>query len=244
MRILLIDDEPAARKLLRIHLAECPGAEVVGEAADGFEGFRLVRELAPDALFLDMSMPKLTGLEMLELLEPEARPAVVFATAHDQYALQAFEQNAVDYLLKPFTRERVLASFRKLEARLAQQGADLAPLRRDLNPRGLERIAVKWRGKITVLPLAEIHAFESDGDYAKIHSAQGVFLKELTLKQLEESLPTGEFIRTHRSALVRLASIASVEPAGTESWEVVLQDALRFRVSAEGRKILRQALGI
>jgi two-component system LytT family response regulator len=247
MKILLIDDEEPARQLVKIFLKSHADCELVGEAADGFEGFRLIRELQPDVVFLDIQMPRITGFELLELLENP--PIIVFATAYDQYAIKAFEKNAADYLLKPFSKERLAQALEKVRQRLAIKQDGVAPeqkIKEQIQDRKelLERIAVKLRNKVQVIPVEDILYFEAEGDYVFLHTADGKFLKEVTMKYLENHLPPDRFIRVHRSAIVHVEAIKGLEQLGAEAWQVILKSGQPVRVSAEGRKQLKRLLGL
>lgn len=247
MKVLLIDDEEPARQLVKIFLKNHPDCEIVGEAADGFEGFRLIKELNPDVVFLDIQMPRITGFELLELLE--APPIIVFATAYDQYAIRAFEKNAADYLLKPFSRERLGQALDKVRQRLGAKTIGLAPEQKiqvqlQERPEVLERIAVKLRNKVQVIPVEDVLFFEAEGDYVFLHTAEGKFLKEVTMKYLESHLPPDRFVRVHRSAIVHVEAIKGLEQIGPEAWQVILKSGQAVRVSGEGRKQLKKSLGL
>lgn len=249
MRVVIIEDEEPARKLLQIYLKEHGDCEVVGEAADGFEGFRLIQELKPDVVFLDIQMPRITGLELLDLLE--SPPLIVFATAYDHFAVQAFDRNACDYLLKPYGKERFRQALDRVRQRLAKaNSAGPSPeqsVMRDLRDQPgeqLQRIAVKVRNKVHVIPVDQITHIEAEGDYVYLHTAEGRFLKEVTMKYLESHLPAQHFLRIHRSAIVNLLAIKGLEQKGPEAWMVVLQSGLQVKASGEGRKQLKKILGL
>lgn len=250
MKILIVDDEAPARGLLKIFLKDHVDCEVVGEAADGMEGYRLYQELQPDLVFLDIQMPKVNGFEMLELLENP--PCVVFATAYDQYALKAFEKNAIDYLLKPFGKERLAQTLERVRERLklkASSTVSESPERNlvkseGLGPNVLERIPVKLRGKIHIVPVRDIFLAEAEGDYVMLSTLDGRYLKEITMKYLESHLPTDQFCRVHRSAIVRIDAVKGVEPVGSDAWQVRLKNDATVRASAEGLKSLKKRLGL
>ncbi|MCD8538436.1 MAG: LytTR family transcriptional regulator DNA-binding domain-containing protein [Leadbetterella sp.] len=245
IRTLLIDDEELARELVKKFLETETEVEIIGEAADGFEGIKLINNLKPDLVFLDIQMPRLTGLEMLELL-PEP-PLVVFSTAYDQYAIDAFEKNAIDYLLKPFSRERLLKTLDKVKEKFrAHQDSSreiraltASPALKDRNQR---RIVIKNGSKIEMIPYEEILYIESYGDYARIHSAQGKFLKQKTMKELEDSLGT-DFLRIHRSFLVNTTCIQKLELYEKNSYLLLLQNGEKLSVSKSGYKLLKDTLG-
>ncbi|HSQ42774.1 MAG TPA: LytTR family DNA-binding domain-containing protein [Fibrobacteraceae bacterium] len=247
MRVLIIDDEEAARHLMRIYLADHPDCEIVGEAADGFEGYRCIRELQPDLVFLDIQMPRISGFEMLELLETP--PIIIFATAYDQFAVKAFEMNAADYLLKPFSKDRVVAAIDKVRQRLQQTNPNLSVEKAVLETVQaqndiLERIAVKVRQKVLIIPVDKIYRIEAEGDYVTLHTPEGRYLKEFTMKYLENHLPPGKFVRVHRSNFVCIEAVKGLEHSSAEIWHVRLKDDQLVRASAEGIKQLKRALGM
>jgi len=240
---VLVDDEELARSLVRQLLAAHPDIRVLAECANGFEAVKAVAETKPDLLFLDVQMPLLDGLEVLELIERDAagRPAVIFVTAYDQYALKAFEENAVDYLLKPFDRARFDTALARARTRLAAGGAahDL-PV-----PRGapLSRVVVKDGVTVTILPVAKIDYVKAEDDYVLLRSAGQNHLKKQTLASLEEALPKERFVRVHRSYLLNLDRLARVEPSATGAPTAVLTDGTRLPVSRAGAQRLNELLG-
>jgi two-component system LytT family response regulator len=249
MKILIVDDEAPARKLLKLFLQDHPDCEVVGEAADGFEGFRLIGELSPDVVFLDIQMPRVTGFELLELLDNP--PVVVFATAYDQFAVQAFEKNAADYLLKPFGKERLSTALGRIRERLQLRalGAGNSVEHKVLEavqerPDILERIAVKVRNKVHVIPVSQIIRIEAEGDYVSLVTMEHKYLKEFTMKYLDSHLPPKEFLRVHRSDFVRIDSVKGLEHASAEVWNVRMKNGDAVRASADGIKQLKKVLGM
>ena len=240
---LIVDDEPLARALVREHLATHPEIQVLAECSDGFEAVRAAAEARPDLLFLDIQMPKLTGFEVLELLEP--RPAVVFVTAHDQHALRAFEVHAVDYLLKPFSEERFEAALALAKTRCgAGPGPDPAALAGTASEgRTLERLVVKDGTKVTLVPMAKIDYLQAQDDYVLIKTAEREHLKTQTLSSLEERLDPRRFVRIHRSYIIQLDRLARLEQSPRESWTAVLTNGARLPVSRSGYARLREVLG-
>jgi len=240
LRALLIDDEAPARRLLRELLAAHPEVEVVGECANGFEAVKAVAELEPDLLFLDIQMPKLDGFEVLELLGDE-RPAVVFVTAYDQYALRAFEVSAADYLLKPFTPERLAAALERIEP---GAGPDPAELRRAARPEGthLERVLVREGSDIQVLPVAKIDYVEAQGDYVCFAAGGETWRKQQTLSALESELDPARFLRIHRSYLLNVDRLARLELYAKDSRVAILRSGKRLPVSRSGYARLRELL--
>lgn len=246
MKLMVIDDEEPARQLLRLFLKDIPDVEVVGEAEDGFQAYQMIRELNPDVITLDIQMPRLTGFELLELLEKP--PVILFATAYDQFALQAFEKNAADYLLKPYSRERLFQALQKARDRLslksAQQQPELAVSKAIQEKSGiLERIAVKVRHKVVVVSVDAIERIEAEGDYVTLHTAEGRYLKEFTMKYLETHLPDA-FIRVHRSNFVRIEAVQGLEHSSGDVWLVRMRNGDTVRCSAEGIKLLKRRLGL
>jgi len=240
--VILIDDEPLARGLIRSMLAAYPAVEVVAECGDGFDGFKAISEHAPDLIFLDVQMPRLTGFEMLELLETP--PAVIFTTAFDEYALKAFEAQAVDYLLKPVTRDRFDRALRKALAAGRTATPDAASLAQSAAPAGYEhRMVVKDGASIRIIPVTDILYLEAADDYVKIFVAGGgKFLKKMTLARAEAALDPQRFVRVHRSYIIPVSGVARIEPYERESHLAVLHSGARVPVSKSGLARLREVL--
>jgi len=246
VRALIVDDEPLARSLLAEQLAELGGVEVVGEAANGFDAVRRCEELAPDLVFLDIQMPKLSGFEVLELLGATA-PAVIFVTAFDEYALKAFEVHAVDYLLKPVEPERLAAALERARRRLAEAaaGPDPARLAAAARPPGrpLERVLVREEGRIHVLAAERVDFVEARDDYVMLAAGAQRLKKQQTLSELEAQLDPGRFVRIHRSYLLNVERLARLESYGKDSWLAFLADGTRLPVSRSGYARLKALLG-
>ncbi len=242
MTILIIDDEPLARDLVKGYLAGEPGITLLGECENGFEALKMIQDLRPDLIFLDIQMPKINGFELLEVLDN--RPQVIFTTAFDEYAIRAFEMNAVDYLLKPFSKERLQQALARVRSnKTSSQGTEsLDQLRshldREKGPVG--RVVTRLGSKITVIPVEKIWYIESADDYVMITSELGRHLKEKTMKYFEENLPENDFIRIHRSYIINLSQIASVELYEKETHLVVMKNGAKLRASTEGYKRLRE----
>ena len=246
IRTLIIDDEHLARQIIRNYLNEDEEIEVVGECSDGFEGFKQINELKPDLVFLDVMMPKLTGFEMLELLENP--PLIVFSTAYDQYAIKAFEQNAIDYLLKPYSKERFSEALSKAKTNLSTLRPNLDSLKKVLEEQlekaeTLTRVAVRTGAKIHIISVEEIKYLEAQDDYVKLYTDEGNFLKQQTMKFYETHLPEGDFLRIHRSYIVRLKEISRVELMGKDTHVVLLNDGTQLSVSRSGYSKLKEVLG-
>jgi two-component system LytT family response regulator len=241
MTALIIDDETPARDIIRHYLKGYAEVEIIGEASNGFDAMKIIKEKSPQLIFLDVQMPKLTGFEMLELVE--SPPLVIFSTAYDQFAIRAFEQNAVDYLLKPYSRQRFDAALQKAFAKVKLGEAPPAALHTLQAATGaLTRVAVKDRQQIHVIPLHSIRYIEAYGDYVKLHTEKGVFLKEKTMKYFEESFPPQQFIRVHRSFIVNVDVVAKIELYEKGAYRVHLKSGEALKASGSGYKALKEAV--
>ncbi len=245
IKALIVEDEELGRKILREYLKSFPEIEVAGEYADGFSGLRAIREQKPGLVFLDVQMPKLTGFEMLELLDE--MPCIIFTTAYDHYALRAFEINAVDYLLKPFSEERFREAVEKAIDRLkTDKRVGYAGLKEhvDKTTGTISRVVVKTKGEIRVIPVPEIIFLEAQDDYVMIYANSGNYLKQKTMKYFDDHLPKDEFVRVHRSYIIRTDKIIRLEPYGKNSWMVVLKGSYKVPVSRPGYTLLKRVLDI
>ncbi|GHT67889.1 hypothetical protein FACS189452_06480 [Bacteroidia bacterium] len=245
MNIIIVDDEQPARELIRHYLKNYADAVIVGEADNGFDALKLIKEHHPQLVFLDVQMPKLTGFETLELMEET--PEVIFSTAFDHYAIRAFEMNAVDYLLKPYSGERFDSAVQKAISRINTKVTDASPAQAlktatESAVETLTRIAVKQRHQIYVVPVHEIDYIEADGDYVQLHTPQGTFLKEKTMKFFENSLPSQQFIRIHRSCIVNVDKVSKIEIYEKESYHVHLRNGAILKASNTGYKLLRDCV--
>ncbi len=250
IRTLIIDDEHLAREIIKGFLEKETDFEIIGECSDGFEGFKQINELKPDLVFLDVMMPKLTGFEMLELLEEP--PVIVFSTAHDEFAIKAFEKNAVDYLLKPYSQERFTEGLGKAKEKL-ETATDsqtrmlgLAAVVEEHYEKVqlINRVAVKTGTKIHIIGVDKIRYFEAMDDYVKLYTGSGNFLKQNTMKFYETHLPEDEFVRIHRSYIVRVKEIERIEQLGKDTHVVRLQDGAQLNVSRSGYTKLREVLNL
>jgi len=247
LRTILIDDEQPARDVVKHYLKDFSEIEIIAEVADGFNGLKAIQEMKPDLVFLDVQMPKLTGLELLELLDQP--PLIIFSTAYDQYAIKAFEMNAIDYLLKPYSKERFSQAVQKA---IGQSGNKISPAQpvHDLvktleeSPEFLQRIAVKSRHKVSVIPVDEIIFLEAEGDYVMIHTKDAKHLKEKTMKYFESHLDPSHYIRIHRSYIVNAKFIDRIEYYDKENYAVLLKNGAKLRASTTGYKILKQVLNM
>jgi two-component system, LytTR family, response regulator len=247
-KVILIDDEPLARSIVIEYLQNYPTMQVVQECNDGFEGVKAIAQYQPDLIFLDIQMPKINGFEMLELIEQP--PSVIFTTAFDEYAIKAFETNAVDYLLKPFSQERFDKAIQKWLAQSASvTGNNQLATNHLLEtaaqvPGQSQRIVVKNGSKIKIIPTQEAHYLEAADDYVKIHTSEGNFLKNKTMSHFERVLDDQLFVRCHRSYMVNVQHIVRIDPYEKESHVAVLKSGAKVPVSKTGYPRLRTVLGL
>jgi two-component system LytT family response regulator len=242
-KVILIDDEPLARQLVKAFLKDYKEIEIIAECSDGFEGFKAIQDNKPDLIFLDIQMPKLNGFEMLELLD--TAPAVIFTTAFDEYALKAFEAHAIDYLLKPITKERFDKAMQKW---LAQAGNHQTTkvdelLQSNIYDGYQHRIVVKDNGLIRIIGEQDIFYIEANDDYIKIVTKDGNYLKKSTLGHVEQSLDPQQFVRVHRSYLVPVSQLLRIEPYEKESHIALLKCGAKVTVSKSGMAKLKTLLG-
>ena len=236
LRVVIVDDEPLARAVVREFLKPHPGVEVVAECGNGFDAVKAVTELSPDLLFLDVQMPKLNGFEVVELLGRTV--PVVFVTAYDQYALRAFEVHAVDYLLKPFSEERFAEALSRARGRVQarEQPADLEALVSETRGRQgpLERVLIRDGSQVHVIPVEKIDYVEAQDVYVCFKAVGKQYLKDQTMGALEASLDPARFVRIHRSYLLNIERIARVELYAKDSRVAILRDGKRLPVSRAG----------
>jgi two-component system LytT family response regulator len=246
MKAIIIDDEPLARSIIKEYLQHHPQIELVAECNDGFEGVKAIQQFQPDLIFLDIQMPKINGFELLELIE--LPPAVIFTTAFDEYAIKAFESHAVDYLLKPFSRERFDKAIGKLllEEKNGKAKTNLTPFLDSAarSPAEQQRVVVRLSGKIRIIPVDDIHFLEAADDYVKIHTRDGSFLKNKTMGHFESVLNKDQFVRTHRSYMVNIAEITRIDPYEKENHLAILRSGARVPVSKSGYVKLKTVLGL
>ncbi len=241
MKVIIIDDEPLARMMVKEYLQAYPGVTVAEECNDGFEGVKAIQLHQPDLIFLDIQMPKINGFEMLELIDNP--PQVIFTTAFEEYAIKAFDAHAADYLLKPFSKERFDKAMQKLQL---QQTGDTKELVETALQSGQKnnRIVVKDNGKIKIIPVAQVQYLEAADDYVKIITADGSYLKKKTMSFFEDSLPAQEFVRTHRSYIINTQMITRIDMHEKDSHLVLLTTGVRLPVSKSGYLKLKEVLGI
>jgi two-component system LytT family response regulator len=246
-RVILIDDEPLARMIVTEYLQAYPQLTVVEECNNGFEGVKAIGQHKPDLIFLDIQMPKINGFEMLELVDKP--PAVIFTTAFDEYALRAFEAHAVDYLLKPFTKERFDKALQRWMEQRTNADASLAKTTALLetvaqSPAQQDRIVVKTGSKISIIPVQEVQYLEAYDDFVKIHTAQGMFVKNKTMHYFEQQLDSRLFVRVHRSYILQVQHITRIDPYQKDSYIAVLRTGAQIPVSRNGYAKLKEVLGL
>jgi two-component system LytT family response regulator len=248
IRAVIVDDEELARHLLREYLNQAGGVEVIAECANGFEAVKTIAERKPDLVFLDVQMPKLDGFEVLELIDPSV--AVVYVTAYDQYAMRAFDAHAVDYLLKPFSTDRLKKALERARQRLGEptpakpriSATELSAAARAPEQK-LERIVVKDGAKVHIIPLEKLDYVEAQDDYVALRSEKKNYLKQQTISSVEAQLDPKKFVRIHRSYIVNLERIARIEPYTKDSRVAVLNDGTQLPVSRSGHARLKELLG-
>jgi two-component system LytT family response regulator len=260
IRTLIVDDEPLARERLHELLDEAPGVTVADDAEDGPEAVDAIREQAPDLVFLDVQMPGMSGIDVIEEIGQDRMPVTVFVTAYDQYAIKAFDLAAVDYLLKPFDDERFEQALRRAREQVASQDDDaiserLLRLLRERDPSlleeesardapYLERIAVQGRGKARIVPVDDLTHITADGSYAELHTGEDTHVIRERMKTLAARLDPDEFVRVHRSAIVRLNEIELILRGGGGNYAVRLNDGTRLSVSRSRIEELQDRLGV
>jgi two-component system, LytTR family, response regulator len=251
IRTCIVDDEPLARERLRTLLAEESDIEVIAECADGGEAIRTIKEQRPDLVFLDVQMPVVDGFGVLESLEGDTPPVVVFVTAYDQYALQAFDVHALDYLLKPFNGRRFRRAVQRARFELLKDGQAasgvsqrllslLETLRQDKKPQ--ERLVLKTAGRVTFLKVDEIDWIEAEGNYVRLHVGAHSHLLRETMKGIETKLDPERFIRIHRSTIVNTDRIRELQPLFHGEYAVTLQDGTRLTASRGPENKLRRMI--
>lgn len=233
IKTFIVEDEPLAVEVLKAYLSNYDDFELSGVYNDGFSGLKAIQNEKPDVIFLDIQMPKLTGLEILELLD--YHPFIVFTTAYDQYAVDAFNHDAVDYLLKPFSEER----FGKTIDKIRRSKGNIS----GIHSKNIQHLSVKKNAQIHLINLEDIYFINAEGDYVQINSKEGKFLKQITIKQLEEKL-NDHFIKIHRSYIVNKDQIGSIEKMGKEQYIVHLKCGEHLPVSRSNFSNLKNFLNI
>ncbi len=241
MKALIIDDEAPAREILKHMLKEHSSIEIIGEAENGLEAFKMIKELRPELLLLDIQMPKVSGFELLELLDEI--PKTIFITAFDEYAIQAFEQGALDYLLKPVNEERLEKALERVanqesESKIKELGEKMMEKTQPLN-----QLVVKDGSKINVISTEEISFIKAEDDYVSIQTGGARYLKKATMSSLEKALESLGFIRVHRSYLLNPKFLDRVEKWSKDQYLGLTKDGEKIKISAPGYQKLRELLG-
>ncbi len=243
IKTIIIDDEPLATEIVKEYLAESPNFDVLAVCHDGFEGLKAIQLHQPDLIFLDVQMPKINGFEMLELID--TFPAVIFTTAYDEYAMKAFDIHAIDYLLKPFSKDRFDKAIDKYrQIGISQSVKELMNSEDNDSNELLSRVVVKVKNDIKIIPVAEILYMEANDDYVNIFTKEAKFLKNKTLTYFERHLDPEVFVRVHRSFLVKVSEISKIEAYKKDSHIVKLKSGDQIPVSKSGFPKLRSVLGI
>ncbi|MDI3322574.1 LytR/AlgR family response regulator transcription factor [Pinibacter soli] len=249
MKAVIIDDEPLAIMIVKEYLQTYPDIEIVQECNDGFEGVKAIMQHKPDIIFLDIQMPKINGFEMLELIEEP--PAVIFTTAFDEYAIKAFESHAIDYLLKPYSKERFDKAVQKFlsannNGAKKNSAANTQALLESAaeSPSQNNRVVVKNSGKIKIIPVDTINYLEAADDYVKIVTKEGAFLKNKTMSFFEKTLNPQVFVRVHRSFIVNINEISKLDVYEKDSYIATLRDGSKVSVSKTGYPKLKSVLGL
>lgn len=243
IRAIIIEDEELGRELIKNYLKDFSDLKIIAECENGFDGIKSIQELKPDLIFLDIQMPKLNGFEMLELIEE--RPEIIFTTAYSQYAIQAFEMNAIDYLLKPFSKERLLDALSKALKRLQNNISNkenVNMLIRNPMEEIIERVVVKSNNKISIIPVEKIIFLEAQDDYVMVYTHESKHLKQATIKFFEDHLDPKEFMRVHRSYIIRIDQVVQLEPYGKDSYVAKLKNGSSVHISKSGFKTLKEKL--
>jgi two-component system, LytTR family, response regulator len=245
-KVVIIDDEPLARSIVVEYLQDHKDIDVVAECNNGYEGVKAIMQHKPDLIFLDIQMPKITGFEMLELLD--TLPQVIFATAFDEFAIKAFEANAVDYLLKPFSKERFKLALDKWRAKAesSSQEKKIQNLLDTAEKRVEEkdRIVVKTNSEISIVPVNEVFYLEAYDDYVKIFTKDDYYLKKKTMNYYEEVLDPSQFFRAHRSFIINLQQLTRIEPLEKNSYVALLKSGKKIPLSRSAYSKLKEKLGI
>jgi two-component system LytT family response regulator len=246
VRTVVVDDEAPARRRIRRLLAAEPGMTVVGECGDGESALALIARERPDLVFLDIQMPERDGFEVVKAIPPADLPAILFVTAHDRYALRAFDVHAVDYLLKPFTLDRFRTALSRARERIARRAEDpgLASLAGTLRaqPAWLTRVAVRTGGRTVFVDLSAVDWMDAADNYVRLHVKQREYLVRDTLASLEARIDPGRFVRVHRSAIVQIDRVAEIRPQSHGDAELRLEEGTRVPVSRTWRERVQRAL--
>jgi two-component system LytT family response regulator len=245
IRTVIVEDEAPARDILKYYLKDFPEIEIKAECADGFSGLKTISEIKPDLVFLDIQMPRLTGFELLEVMTE--KPVIIFTTAYDQFAIKAFELNAIDYLLKPFPKERLHQAVKRAMEKIGRAKDDnktptdiIDKMPGHASP--LSRIVVRKGSAINLIPTDHVRYIEAQDDYVMIYHSNGKAMKQQSMKFFDENLPRKEFLRIHRSYIVKIAEVNRIEPYGKDNHIAILKTGDRLPVSRAGYKHLKDEL--
>ena len=240
LRVLIVDDEPLARRGLVVRLERMGAIEIVGEASSGEEAVDAIERLKPDVVLLDVQMPELDGFDVVDAIGIDAMPITIFVTAHDAHAIRAFEANALDYLLKPVDDERFVRAIERARQRVVERGAHekIVSLGGMLNQRKEPRIALRDRGRIIVLPYTDVDWIAAEGDYVRVFSKGRGYLVRHTMTAMEARLDPRAFARIHRSTIVNIARVREIRPQGDREYVVVLTDGTKLKMSRGYREAL------
>ena len=243
IKTVVIDDEPLARTIVAEYLGAYPEIKIVQECSDGFEGVKAVTQHKPELIFLDIQMPKINGFEMLELIEDP--PAVIFTTAFDEFAIKAFESHAIDYLLKPFSKDRFDKALTKWLQQRQSSITNVKHIPRDIRqPEEANRIVVKEGSNIRIIPVSDVIYLEAYDDYVKIFTAKEMFLKKKTMSFYELSLDASQFVRVHRSYIIQLSQLTRIEPLEKDTHLALLKNGVKIPLSKTGYSKLKTVLGL
>jgi two-component system, LytTR family, response regulator len=245
IRTVIIEDEAPAREIIKHYLKELDNIELIAECADGFTGLKTISTMKPDLVFLDIQMPRLSGIELVEVMTE--KPEIIFTTAYDQFAIRAFELNAVDYLLKPFPKRRFLDAVKKATDKIQAGTGNKEPASQLLAKKPepatpVNRIVVRKGNAINLIPVEQIKYVEAQDDYVMIHHSTGKALKQQTMKFYEDNLSKTDFVRIHRSFIVRVEEIKRIEPYGKDNHVAILLSGDKLPVSRAGYRQLKEEL--
>jgi len=250
IRVMIVDDEPLARGMVREMLEHDSEAEIVGECSNGREAISAIKTLAPDLVFLDVQMPEFGAFDVLEAFKDQDLPRVIFVTAYDQYAVRAFEVHALDYLLKPFDRERFMTAWERAKIHISKEQFDrrdqhIMSLLEELKAgtRHIERLVVKTAGRVFFLDISDIDCIEAEGNYVRVHNGPRSYLLRETISGLESQLDPKKFLRIHRSAIVKIDKIKELQPWFHGEYHVILEGGKQLTLSRNYRSNLQEAVG-
>ncbi|MFW6350988.1 MAG: LytR/AlgR family response regulator transcription factor [Bacteroidota bacterium] len=245
-KVIIIEDEKPAQKLLESFMAEYTNFEITGFCSDGYEGAKMISAEKPDLVFLDVQMPRINGFEMLELIDENNAPLIIFTTAYDEFAIESFNYNTCDYLLKPISRERFNKSIEKAEKRLESLGANSPKIPAVSNANAphkfLDRVVIRSGHQIAVVVCEDIVCLEAQDDYVLVHTEKEQYLKKQTMKFYEDNLNPDEFLRVHRSFIIRLNALSRIEPYSKDAFTAFLNNGLKVSVSKKGYDRLKDKL--